>query len=308
MAVHPHIHLFLPSSDPSISLEARLYLPLSATANTTTPPLPLTDKLSSFTKNPVRLDELGIETVGNIRGLGVERLVVGAHPWGRMGGNMLDPNLGRLVSAAFSPEERKDPGLELSPDGRPPKMAVLTYNVRGVGCSQGSQPWLGVGSDPADMAQVERATADLLGDIKEIFRFGYSWGSLLVTLAPPHTLLRRILLVSPPCKIFGGITYFSNKSFRSSLGNLLAEGVHVRLIYGTKDEFTSARVFQSFGEDLPEVIQQSEGASGIGRWEKVEIDEADHMYRRDYGEMLREEIGKWLGWRVPVYTPISGRM
>ncbi|ODO03396.1 hypothetical protein L198_02243 [Cryptococcus wingfieldii CBS 7118] len=306
MPVHPHIHLFLPSSDASISLEARLYLPL--TANRTQPPLTLTDKLSSFTSNPVRLDELSIETVGSIRGLGVERLVVAAHPWGRMGGNMLDPNLQHLVSAVFSPSEMKDPGLAASSNGEPPKTAVLTYNVRGIGCSQGSQPWLGVGSDPADMAQVESATADLLGDIKDIFRFGYSWGSLLVTLAPPHTLLRRLLLVSPPCTIFGGITYFSNRSFRGSLGDLLAEGVHVKLIYGTKDEFTSAKVFQTFGEDLPAVIKKKEGASDIGTWEKVEIDEADHMYRRDYGEMLREELGKWLGWSAPVYTPLSARM
>lgn len=131
---------------------------------------------------------------------------------------------------------------------------------------------------------------------------GYSWGSLLVTLANPHPLLRHILVVSPPCKIFAGITFFSSKSFRMALNDLLKSGVNVTMIYGTKDEFTSADTFRAFGNDLPAVTMlQDSRRTAIkdgGTFEKLEIEEADHLYRRENGEILREKVGEWLGWAV----------
>lgn len=75
-----------------------------------------------------------------------------------------------LVSATFTPAETADRAL-IPPLLPPPKTAILTYNVRGVGCSQGSQPWLGIGSDPADLAKVETVVANLLGNIRQVMRF-----------------------------------------------------------------------------------------------------------------------------------------
>jgi hypothetical protein len=46
----------------------------------------------------------------------------------------------------------------------------MTYNVRGVGRSQGSSPWLGLGKDPEDFAAMEAATIQLLGEVKEVRR------------------------------------------------------------------------------------------------------------------------------------------
>ncbi|WVQ78046.1 hypothetical protein IAT38_000127 [Cryptococcus sp. DSM 104549] len=318
MPLHPHIHLFLPSSDASISLEARLYLPIPPEGSAA---LPLTTEHASYTQSPLQLNELGSAALPALEALGVERLVVAAHPWGRLGGNMLDPVIQQLVSAVFTPAEAHDPALS-SPTAAtpPPRTAILTYNVRGVGLSQGSQPWTGVGADPADLAELERTAAKMVGGVKDVWRFGYSWGSLLVTLAPPPPQLRRILLVSPPLKILGGVTYFSSSSFTTSLKSLLTSGRTVKLIYGTKDEFTSAKAFRAYGKDwAPEAIGGAGGAvaedhSGAGsggkdgrdlvKLEKIEIEDADHLYRRDEGEKLREEIGKWLGWTVgPRFDP-----
>ncbi|OXB39017.1 hypothetical protein J007_01112 [Cryptococcus neoformans] len=296
MPIHPHIHCFLPSSSPHINLEARLYLPL-----TDNHAIPLTTQLATYTSPPVYYDKLDVETVGAIREMGIERLITAAHPWGRMGGNMLDPVLCHLVSATFTPAETTDRAL-ISPLLPPPKTAILTYNVRGVGCSQGSQPWLGIGSDPADLSKVETVVSDLLGNLKQVMRFGYSWGSLLVALASPHPLLRHILIISPPCKIFAGITFFSSRSFRMALSDLLKSGVDVTMIYGTKDEFTSVDTFRAFGNDLAAVTMlRNSGSMTIkdgGTFEKLEIEEADHLYRRANGEMLREKVGEWLGWAI----------
>lgn len=88
-----------------------------------------------------------------------------------------------------------------------------------------------------------------------------------------------------------------------SLNDLLKIGVNVTMVYGTKDEFTSVDTFRAFGNDLPAVttLQASGGMTNKdegGTFEKLEIEEADHLYRRDNGEMLREKVGEWLGWPV----------
>nr|ODN99656.1 hypothetical protein L204_02089 [Cryptococcus depauperatus CBS 7855] len=283
--IHPHIHLFLPSSDPTIQLEARLYLPLPIHAPLA---LPITTNIHDpYTNPPLHYDKMGQEVTNTIKGLGVERLVVAAHPWGRLGGNMLDPILLRLVSAVFNPLEVDSQAPTSLPDrsSPPPKTAALTYNVRGVGCSQGSQPWLGVGYDPADFAHIEKLSTEILGSVKEVYRFarlGYSWGSLAVTLAPRSPLLKRIFLVSPPITFFAAITYFSKPNFKTAINNLLDQQIHLKMIYGTRDEFTTASVFHSIGQDTRLL-------------EKCQVDEGDHLYRGDYGEILRKEIEKWLG-------------
>lgn len=52
-----------------------------------------------------------------------------------------------------------------------PDTAVLTFNARGIGKSQGSQPWPGAcpGSDHLDFAAVEEAGRELTG-AEEVYR------------------------------------------------------------------------------------------------------------------------------------------
>lgn len=94
-----------------------------------------------------------------------------------------------LVSATFTPAETAETAL-ISPVLPPPKTAILTYNVRGVGCSQGSQPWLGIGSDPADLSKVEAVVSDLLGNIKQVMRFvSYPFTLLSCLRVGPNLLI-----------------------------------------------------------------------------------------------------------------------
>lgn len=87
MKLHPHLHLLIPSSTPSTLLEARLYLPLAATSS------PNLQALLSTASNsvPQRLSDVPAPCLGELKALGVKRLVTAAHPWGKLGGNMLDP-------------------------------------------------------------------------------------------------------------------------------------------------------------------------------------------------------------------------
>jgi hypothetical protein len=86
MPLHPHLHVLIPSSTPSINLEARLYLrpPISAG--------PSRLRLSrSYDSTPRPLEDLTADERDEISRWGCEALITAAHPWGRLGGNMLDP-------------------------------------------------------------------------------------------------------------------------------------------------------------------------------------------------------------------------
>ncbi|WVF72246.1 hypothetical protein IAT40_007058 [Kwoniella sp. CBS 6097] len=326
---HPHLRLLLPSSTPLIHLEARLYLPT---------PLPSSIKqhaniLGEYSTVPKKLEEINGGLRDALRDLGVKRVVVASHPWGRLGGDMLDPVItSHLISAIYHPyhSTTTDPSsIEGSnPDPNPngtidlnnsslddpadssitrgqgvsepsradlsAKTAVISYNVRGVGLSQGSQPWIGVGNDPEDFAHIERLGTALMGDsVKEVFRYGYSWGSLLATLAPlstdSSTPLKKTLLVSPPITIFKGLTFFASKKFHAALTDLsksLPGEKPVWVVYGNKDNFTGAGAYAHFKKEL--------GEEGQGVVKCFEVEDADHLWRRDEGEKLREIIRDWL--------------
>ncbi|OCF45474.1 hypothetical protein I317_00721 [Kwoniella heveanensis CBS 569] len=293
---HPHLRLLLPSSTPPIHLEARLYLPT---------PLPPSIKthaniLGEYSTVPKKLEDIDSGLRDALRDLGIERVVVASHPWGRLGGDMLDPVItSHLISAIYHPyhSTTTDPS---SIEGA--KTAVISYNVRGVGLSGGSQPWIGVGNDPEDFAHIERLGTALMGDsVREVFRYGYSWGSLLATLAPvptdsSTTPLKKTLLVSPPITIFKGLTFFSSNKFHSALTNLSRalssvsipnEGQRpvVWVVYGNKDNFTGPGAYAHFKSEMEE-------KEGVVRC--FEVEDADHLWRRDEGEKLREIIRDWL--------------
>ena len=94
--IRPHLHFLIPSSSPSIHLEARLYLPPN-------PPLqsqssisdskPIIDPLpfsNSPTSHPIPASDLDA-IIRRLAEWDVHTLITAAHPWGKMGGNMLDP-------------------------------------------------------------------------------------------------------------------------------------------------------------------------------------------------------------------------
>ncbi|WWC90104.1 uncharacterized protein L201_005037 [Kwoniella dendrophila CBS 6074] len=390
--LHPHLRLLLPSSTPPIHLEARLYLPKPF------PPSikPHINRLGEYSTVPKKLEDLDYDVRDGLKDMGVERVIVASHPWGRLGGSMLDPVITQhLIEAVYHPYHShttnpstieganpdadillksppRTPQLKNSPTlGSSPKMpnspkmpssprlrnsiseasqptpssrlrnsiseqggsstnngqrtrnsisindasnrarnsisevpipselcgktAVITYNVRGVGLSGGSQPWLGIGNDPEDLAEIEKIGVGLLGDsVKEVFRFGYSWGSLLTILAPfpnNHLIpLTKTLLVSPPLTVFKGISLLSSKKFPVALKDHkqhLPNDKPVWLVYGDKDEFTGSSSYINFAQE----INNGKEANIV---KSIEIDDADHLWRRDEGQKLREIIRDWL--------------
>lgn len=87
MRLHPHLHLLLPSSDPSIQLEARVYLPVQATRHQNLKAFLTTSSGSTPLSWNDESSELGLP-LGSIA---VDSVITAGHPWGKLGGNMLDP-------------------------------------------------------------------------------------------------------------------------------------------------------------------------------------------------------------------------
>lgn len=81
MPLHPHLHLLIPSSLGDALLEARLYLPRDAGLATVT----------TSRSEPTPLTDLSQSQRAGLRALRIRRVVTAAHPWGRLGGNMLFP-------------------------------------------------------------------------------------------------------------------------------------------------------------------------------------------------------------------------
>lgn len=81
--MHPNLHVLLPSSTPSILLEARIYLPRMATSTALAGALSMNSD-----SEPIAWEEVDIDAV---RALRLDKVVTAAHPWGRLGGNMLFP-------------------------------------------------------------------------------------------------------------------------------------------------------------------------------------------------------------------------
>lgn len=77
----PNLHLLVPSSTAGITLEARIYLS----------PNPLLPLVTSANSEPTRLEDLTASQRAALGDLGVDKVVTVAHPWGRLGGNMLFP-------------------------------------------------------------------------------------------------------------------------------------------------------------------------------------------------------------------------
>ncbi|KAK4688645.1 hypothetical protein P7C73_g1445, partial [Tremellales sp. Uapishka_1] len=253
MPLPPHVHLFLPSSTPAVLLEARLYLPLTRDSS-----LPLSTTQHST-------PSATLDTSATVKRLGIKRLVTASHPWGRLGGNMLDP----IIVDHLLPLALQDP-----------LTAVMSYNVRGVGRSQGSKPWVGLGLDVEDFGAVERGALELIGEEVEIWRFGYSYGSILALNAPASQPLRSILILSPPLSMYNLFTLFASQTFASGLQRAAAEGVKLIMVYGTRDDFTGVESYRAL---------QKEGL-GI-----KEIEGAGHFFRScEEGEALRRAISAWL--------------
>lgn len=325
MQLFPHLHLLVPSSTPGVLLEARLYIAHASPkqADENRPPSSSLPISTSSGSRPTRYNQLSSDVKQALSNLGIDRMVTAAHPWGRLGGNMLDPSVRSfnclrpesdpssrviaesLLSCLFPDVAHVKP---ISTDES--RLAVITYNVRGVGHSQGRSPLITVGNDPDDFAAVENAALQLLGgssSIRQVHRMvslfvlagrthvltksqGYSWGCLSAVLAPlpQEHQITSYLLVSPALSAFKALAYLT-RSFHAGLASLMPsepqqERQHVWMVYGTADQFTGIGAFRSCVNEF--------AFRGIRGWE-VEV--ADHFFRSEAeGQALENAISAWV--------------
>lgn len=84
MPLPPNLHLLVPSSTPDVLLEARLY-PFPC-------PHDLAEHLMRMPSDQLpRTEQLSSEVKRELRAFRAMRVVMGSHPWGKLGGTQLDP-------------------------------------------------------------------------------------------------------------------------------------------------------------------------------------------------------------------------
>lgn len=98
-----------------------------------------------------------------------------------------------------------------------------------------------------------------------------------------------ILLISPPLTFFWELSFFTSKSLSNTLRETLSQDrgktpPHIRMIYGTKDDFTRVGSYRSFSREMESVVLAVR-----------EVEGATHFYRsREEGERLVRYIREWL--------------
>jgi hypothetical protein len=83
MPLYPNLHLLIPGAE-GVLIEARIYLPRSEALRG----LPLNNSESS---TPTPLTSLAAPARAALTRLGIRRVVTAAHPYARLGGNMMFP-------------------------------------------------------------------------------------------------------------------------------------------------------------------------------------------------------------------------
>ncbi|KAE8268092.1 hypothetical protein A4X09_0g4251 [Tilletia walkeri] len=224
--------VFVPVSD-SVQLEARIYNPSTSLAGSPAP-----------------------------RGLAIV-----AHPYGSLGGCFDDHVVCALAEVLLVKRQ----------------FQVVTFNSRGVGQSTGRASWTGA-SESDDyqhvldwsMCNFEEQHSSVRG--ASIVLCGYSAGSLYCSTSKakasgsPSTWSTRpplYVLVSYPRGVLWVLSLFQSARYNKALNNLLVEGqAGVLLVYGTKDDFTSRKTYESWIGPLQSSQLSVEA-----------IEDADHFWR-----------------------------
>ncbi|ORX39850.1 hypothetical protein BD324DRAFT_615231 [Kockovaella imperatae] len=319
--MYPHLHVLLPSSSPGIALEARLYLSdvissPAAAVEIEYCPVPFS---ASARSRPVDVghpsNEQSTKLNAWLKSRAVQRLIVACHPWGKLGGSCLDPVISQHLVTSISGQHIDDSGLEAGASltrislarGMPNlQTALLTWNVRGVGVSQGSLGLLGLSNrtNERDLEALEDWAFEQFSVLKDYRRMGYSWGSWTVVTPPRSSaigLLSSVLLVSPPLSIFTLLALpfvpIPNQSFSKSLEALMTSSnsgpdsrrhANTWLAYGANDEFTSRETYAKWGEDHRAMLS-------TGALVMRELEDAGHFYRHTHeGQWLLRVFVDWL--------------
>jgi len=150
-------------------------------------------------------------------------------------------------------------------------------------------------SESQDLQELIKRFATDIGSMDSIVILGYSYGSLIASLHPPTLSLNgvhvvpvhRVFLSYPlsprPFLTFLNGTKYDKALREGSKGDNDNRGRKL-LIYGTRDQFTSANVYRSWVEPL----MKSENLC-------VEVvDGADHFWRGESLHVLKNLVLLWL--------------
>ncbi|PPR02607.1 hypothetical protein CVT24_002178 [Panaeolus cyanescens] len=182
-----------------------------------------------------------------------QKLAILLHPWSWLRGNKNDPVLTGLTPVFLAAGYN-----------------VLRYNSRGVGKSSGRASFTGF-SEGTDLEEVIKWAEVEFQQLKSIVILGYSHGSLIASLCPPHPTIETFyILLSYPLGPRSWLTLFNSSTYTSALAKLgTTPGVRLLVVYTDNDEFTSLSSYERWTQSLTENV------------EKVLIRDASHFWRGD---------------------------
>ncbi|KAJ3833899.1 Alpha/Beta hydrolase protein [Lentinula raphanica] len=213
------------------------------------------------------------------------KVAVCLHPWSWLGGSMHDPVLD-ILARPFH-----DNGYH-----------VFRYNSRGVGGSSGWPTLTGLteGKDLEAVVDWSLRYVQGLGSpttndsakTSDVVIVGYSHGSLIASLYPilpgKHTKVSHVL-VSYPLGPRKYLTLFHSSTYASKLRELVQNRhSNVLIIYGDQDEFTSAKSYEGWAQELIKQGQKQNRMTVCCR------PGASHFWRGRHGIWLAETVAKWL--------------
>jgi len=161
-----------------------------------------------------------------------------------------------------------------------------------VGRSTGWSSFTGA-SEGKDLQALVQWGLETVTDVHSVVIAGYSHGSLIASLQPvlPAPIKTFHILLSYPLSTRGLLTLFRTSTYASSLNDLIRNPVSNSLvIFGTRDEFTSAASYETWIQALQ---KEAEG-EGKGHLEVVKVDGATHFWGGEHGRELQRAIEGWL--------------
>ncbi|KZT01385.1 alpha/beta-hydrolase [Laetiporus sulphureus 93-53] len=202
------------------------------------------------------------------------KLAICLHPWSWLGGRMDDPVLHTLIR----PLHRRG-------------YHVLRYNSRGVGRSSGWSSFTG-SREAQDLNELVKWATEAFNPVDSIVIIGYSYGALIASLQPllPEPRVSHVLL-SYPLGARHWLTAFHGKNYTDALTSLIRDRLsNVLIIYGDRDEFTSAEQYEQWLEALNRDTQGERGSL-----QTAKVENATHFWREQNAvDRLVEAIESWL--------------
>lgn len=184
MPLRPHLHLLVPSASAGVQLEARIYALPAIQSRLASRQLPLVDSVRS---QPIDMSELSTDQLELFKAWRIDRLIIGAHPWQKLGGNMLDPYVILPPPCTYetylltADRVLSDSLVEAIHHNSSVNTVLVTFNARGVGRSGGSMGLLGLSTttNEKDFGAVERFFVGLFipSEIWRVVRAIFGQGS-----------------------------------------------------------------------------------------------------------------------------------